>query len=317
MVHPTPLRIIVTGGRGYLGTPLVKALRDRGHEVLVVDLEWYNIEKHEPHSVRDLTEDTLKDVDVVIHLAWFSSAGNTFPELQLYSLDNTTRLVDACRNSDTRLIFASTASVNGFTQTPDPVTEEYTPTPVCSYGRAKLEAELYIRRNMGDFVILRMGTLMGYMGAGRVRLDILVNAMVASGLADERIKVWNGSSYRPLLHVKDAVNVFVSVAEDRKHCGEIYNLAGYNLSVRSVAYRVAVALGEIRDVIVDEQGENDADARSYLLNCEKARKAGILTNEGSIDDVANELGHICHLDPTTRNVPWISQLLAQGYKVDV
>jgi len=153
------MKILVTGGAGYIGSALVEKLITQGHEVKVVDdlsngfFENIN-QKAEFINGSILNEEllskALKDVEVVFHLAAKIRVeeGEEKPDLyRKVNVDGTLNLIKICRLLGVKkFIFASTAAVYG-EPSDYPVSEESQTNPVNVYGKTKLEIDEYLNKD--------------------------------------------------------------------------------------------------------------------------------------------------------------------------
>ncbi|MGE5553768.1 MAG: UDP-glucose 4-epimerase GalE [Betaproteobacteria bacterium] len=153
------MRVLVTGGAGYIGSHAVKALRAAGHEVIVVD----NLSRgHRPAVAgvplieADLLDRPALDwllaehpVEAVLHFAALSLVGESQQRPGRYALNNvagTVTLLEAMVAAGCRLlVFSSTAAVYGAPPTM-PITEDYPLDPTNTYGETKLFVERMLRR---------------------------------------------------------------------------------------------------------------------------------------------------------------------------
>jgi nucleoside-diphosphate-sugar epimerase len=88
------------------------------------------------------------------------------------------------------------------------LTEESPTEPLSIYAATKLSAEEYLKDK--NAIIFRLGTLFGVGDQfSRIRTDLVVNVMAARAYYEQRLKVFGGEQWRPLLHVKDAALAFV------------------------------------------------------------------------------------------------------------
>ena len=153
------MKVLVTGGAGYIGSVLVDRLITGGHQVNVIDdlsngyLE--NIHKDAKFfqgSIldTDLLNKALDQIEVVLHLAAKIRVeeGESKPELyKQVNIEGTLNLLKLCKEKGvTKFVFASTAAVYG---NPDdfPVTESSKEAPVNVYGQTKLEIDRYLAKN--------------------------------------------------------------------------------------------------------------------------------------------------------------------------
>ena len=260
------MNVLLTGGAGYIGSHVVRALTGAGHRCVVYD----NLERGHAPSVKD-TELVVADVgdaealrnamteyaiDAVIHLAAFIEAKESVERPDKYFRNNTligATLLDAMRDTGVSgMVFSSTAAVYG---DPDrlPIAEEDRLDPVNPYGASKLCVEFMLRAyaaafEMG-FVSLRYFNVAGASPAGDIGEDhdpethlIPLVLQVALG---KREKVWifgddydtpDGTCIRDYIHVCDLSDAHV-LAVDAVETGaaKVYNLGnGEGFSVREV-----------------------------------------------------------------------------------
>jgi UDP-glucose 4-epimerase len=164
------VRIVVTGGAGYIGSVTVRLLCDRGHEVVVVDtLEKGHAEAVDPRAsllvgdVGDATlmGDALSGADAVMHLAGYIEVAESQELPERYLDNNVTRpvrMLDAMRAAGVcALAFSSTAAVYGHAETV-PIPEDAPTRPVNNYGASKLafEEELVRRASADGLVSIRL-----------------------------------------------------------------------------------------------------------------------------------------------------------------
>ena len=159
------MKVLVTGGAGYIGSVLVDRLITEGHQVNVID-DLSNSFAENIHkdacfiegSILDknILNDALDGVEAVFHLAAKIRVeeGESKPDLyNSVNIDGTLNLLKLCKETGIKkFIFASTAAVYG---NPEdfPVTEKSTEAPVNVYGKTKLEVDRYLTQNAAIFGI--------------------------------------------------------------------------------------------------------------------------------------------------------------------
>jgi nucleoside-diphosphate-sugar epimerase len=298
--------VLVTGGAGYVGTPLTAQLLAAGHRVTVYDTLFYGCEL-EPHPRLRLVEADIRDtarfrdacrgVDAVIHLACISND----PSFELdpafstsINFDCFEPLVVAARDAGVRrFVYASSSSVYGVSDAPD-VTEEHPLVPLTLYNKYKGLCEpLLFAHQSPDFVCvtLRPATLCGY--SPRMRLDLTVNILTNHAVNAGRITVFGGSQLRPSLHIRDMCDLYelVLTVPDALVAGQTFNAGYQNRSIREIADIVRRVVGEE----LPERGEIEIvttpsnDLRSYHINSDKI--AGVLgfRPRRSIEDAVRDL----------------------------
>lgn len=150
------MKVLITGGAGYIGSVATRVLREAGHEVAVLDNLSRGFEDAIPEGVRFINADAADiakvvkpedNFDAVIHLAGYIVVGESTANPETYWQNNvvdTLRMLDGLRELGIRkLIFASTASVYG---TPErtPITEDMPVQPMNTYAMTKLTMDLAI-----------------------------------------------------------------------------------------------------------------------------------------------------------------------------
>ena len=312
------MRILITGGGGYLGYWVAISAIEAGHDVRIFDRFCflpYDMQPEELYAnsscsrqpelvsgdIRRLqeTEHLLDGADAVIHLAGLSSDPTCDLDAEMthdVNVESTRELArQAIQAGVKRFVFASTCAVygHGVFQILD---EESPANPLSVFSRSKLEAEqalLSMTSSRFEPVIARMGTLFGC--SRRMRFDLAVNQMAATAVRQKRILVrGGGNQWRPFIHVRDAANAllaFVS-ASSSDVAGEIFNVGidAQNIRIRDLAEKVA---SQVSGVAV-EVAKDDDDQRNYHVRFSK---------------IAERLGFSCNYD-VTAGVNEIQQLLA-------
>lgn len=275
------MKVLVAGGAGYLGSALVPKLLERGYEVTVVDLLWFG--NHLPpevpvvrKDVLDLTEEEIAGHQQVVFLAGVSNdpmaeyspsrnfvANGAAPAYLAYL---------AKRAGVERFVYGSTCSVYGYTV--DTVCDEETPT-VCHYpyGISKLQGEaacLQLRDRDFSVVSLRQGTVCGW--SPRMRLDLVVNTMFRTAVADGRIVVRNPAIWRPVLAIQDAVAAYLRAIEASPEVSGVFNVASDNYTVGELGDRVKEAVEERLGHRIDLRIHDEHDLRSYKVSTAKATR---------------------------------------------
>ena len=227
------MKILVTGGAGYIGSHVVYELIDQGHDVTILDDMSLGLEENidprsifvqgSTHSDSDLDSVLSVGFDGIIHLAAWKAAGESMTDPAKYAHNNligTINLLNACdRHGIKRFVFSSTSSVYG---NPEyiPIDENHPTDPISYYGETKLQVEKNLKwfsELKGiRFGVLRYFNAAGYDIKGRIKgrernaLNLIPIAMeVAAGIR-EKMQVFgdnydthDGTGVRDYIHVSD------------------------------------------------------------------------------------------------------------------
>jgi nucleoside-diphosphate-sugar epimerase len=293
------MRVLVTGGAGYVGSLLVPMLLENGIAVRVLDNLRFGGAGLLPHfrnrrftfvhgDLRDeaAVQEALRGVDAVVHLAAIVGfpACKQEPRLaQETNVDGTINLIKQ-RHPDQAIVFASTGSNYG--QVGDGVCTEETPlNPLTIYGRTKTRAEELLRE-AGNVVIYRFATAFGL--SPRLRLDLLINDFVYNALKRNFLLIYERDFQRTFIHVHDMARSFMFALDhlDRMR-DQVYNVGSENMnkSKADIAYLIKERLDFFLEFA--PAGE-DPDKRNYEVSYAKIRAAGFHTTI-SVPDGIDEM----------------------------
>lgn len=266
-----PRRYVVTGAAGFIGSTLLRALLDRGHDAVGWDAftPYYDPAlKHEnaeglPVERVDLAEDELRldGIDGVFHLAGqpgVRSFGDTFPAYVRENVLATQRLFEAAAPAGARTVLASSSSIYGDAES-HPTPEEASPRPLSPYGITKLACEhlafAYAHELGLDAVVLRYFTIFG----PRQRPDMAFASLVAC-LGEERpFELFgDGTQSRSFTYVDDAVEATI-LAMEHGSAGGIYNVGGgVEVSMLDAIAALGAVSGKDVEVVRSPRRRGDA-----------------------------------------------------------
>lgn len=293
------MRVLITGGSGYLGSILSQQLLGKGFDVRVIDCLWFGKEPIETclknkkfeliqDDIRNLisTVKAMKDVDAVIHLASIvgmpasSIEPRTSEEINYLATKN---IAELCQLHEINTyIFASTCSVYG--SQPNKIIDEKSPTvPLDYYAKQKFLSERAIGWLNRAPTILRFGTLFGL--SPRMRFDLVVNLFIAQALKEKKITVFGGNQYRPFLHVADAAESIIFALE--KNLTGTYNVVSKNMTIQEAALKVQ----ELTGCEIETSNENE-DKRNYSVSAQKIKDVGFNPHrnfEYAFEEIKNAL----------------------------
>ena len=279
------LRILVTGGAGFLGSHLVRALSKEGHLIRVLDdlstgsLE--NIKGCDVEFIRgDIREystvkDALKDIDVVVHLAALIDVPESIEKPVEYFEVNSYGTFNVARASDNinTLIFSSSCAVYG---NPErlPIDENHKLNPLSPYAASKISGEAYITGYANIYgyrpVILRYFNIYGpkqtkaYAG--------VISEFTKRALRGEPPIIYgDGEQTRDFIHVEDAVDAILKAIKEERARG-VYNIGSGNaVKIKDLAYLILKLAGrtEIRPVYI---APRPGDIRNSVADITRANK---------------------------------------------
>ena len=248
------MNVLVTGGAGYIGTGLVKALAanneikkivvydnlSRGNRNLFIGEDFFLNDK--VYFVQGDLLDTrklrnvLSDIDTVYHLAAVVTTPFSDQNPHLFEQVNhwgTAELVYAIEESSVKqLVYLSSVSVYGTSTSQKDIKDELNPRTF--YGISKMRGEEHVSRlsEKKQVYILRCGNVYGYNKS--MRFDAVINRFMFEANFNKRITInGNGEQHRPFIHVKKVTNVLHALLRSPIGCG-IYNLVEHNYAVGEI-----------------------------------------------------------------------------------
>lgn len=281
------MRILVTGGAGYLGAVLVPELLKLGHSVTVLDNFMYGQNSLLENCISDnfvivngdvreksILSPLLKKVDYIIPLA--ALVGAPICNKDKVAAEATNRdaiaLLAKLASKEQRIIIPITNSGYGIGQKGIFCTEETPLNPITLYGKLKVEAEKIVL-NRGNSISLRLATAFGV--SPRMRTDLLVNDFVYRAVKDKFIVIFEGHFKRNYIHVRDVARVFSYAIENfEKMKNEAYNvgLSDANLSKVELCAKIKEHIPCF--VYIESPIGEDPDKRDYIVSNEKIEKTG-------------------------------------------
>lgn len=281
------MKILVTGGAGYIGSVLVPMLLAAGHRVRVLDNFMYSqpalldCSYHPELEIvrgdardRDLVAHLLEGVEAIFPLACLTGAPlcEADPlEAKSVNLDAVEMLLQL-RAKSQRVIFPTTNSGYGVGQNGIHCTEETPLNPISHYGRLKVEAERVVL-SAGESVTLRLATAFGV--SPRMRLDLLVNDFVYRAVTDRFVVLFQADFKRNYIHVRDIARAFLHTLDhfDRMK-GRAYNvgLSDANLSKRELCEEIKKQLPKF--YFTEAEVGRDPDQRNYIVSNQRMEATG-------------------------------------------
>ena len=274
------MKILITGGCGYVGTVLTQQLLMDGHQVTVVDTQWFgnhltphpNLAVHK-QDIREVDAIPLGGVEALLHLA--NIANDPGVELnptlswEVNVLAGQQLIDRAVRSGVKQFIYASSGSVYGVKNEPQ-VTEDLPLVPISVYNKTKMVAERVLLSYQDQLQVhcIRPATVCGW--SPRMRLDVSVNMLTLQALKNGRITVFGGQQTRPNIHIQDMVRVYQHFLAKPELPSGCYNAGFENISILDIAERVIARIPA--EIVVSESN----DPRSYRQNSDKLQATGFL-----------------------------------------
>ena len=281
------LRILVTGGAGYLGSTLVPALLEAGHSVTVLDNFMF---RQAPlahvcaHPGFDVVRGDCRDAAVLKPLVAKADIAIPLAALvgaPLCNNDQTGAVSinrDAVRTllgllaKDQRVLMPVTNSGYGVGEPGKECTEESPLRPLSLYGRTKVEAEeLVLGRDNG--MSFRLATVFGM--SPRMRIDLLVNDFVHRAVTDRAVVLFEPHFKRNYIHVRDVARAFLhGIANFAAMKNRPYNvgLSDANLSKMELCQRIQANVPGF--VFLEAPIGEDPDKRDYIVSNARIEATG-------------------------------------------
>ncbi len=317
------MKVLVTGGGGYIGSILVRRLLEARHDVVVVDrlafgdgplreLEGRPDYRLVTGDIRDrpLIESLVRGRDAIVHLAAIvgEAACAADPRMATETnFDATRHLAEtAAAAGISRFVFASTCSVYG-TGLGDRLSEESPLAPTELYAESRVNAELALTHITGPRfrpTVLRFGTVYGY--SPRTRFDLVVNLLTSRALRDRAVSIFGGEQWRPFVHVADVARALqTSLEADLDRVGDQTLNVGDNRENYQMKDLGPVLIQEIPGTAVRVVPEV-VDKRSYHVVFDKIERllgfhAGFGVAEG-VREVRDAIRSGLIPDPSDRNL---------------
>ena len=297
------MKILVTGGAGYIGSHVVKALGLKGYEILVYDNlstghEWAllygRLVRGDLSDIR-FVDQVIREYkpDAVMHFAALIQVEESVREpLKYYrhNIGNTLNLLEVMKNNNVRkLIFSSTASVYGIPET-IPVTEDAPLAPINPYGASKATVERILSdlSQASDFryVSLRYFNVAGADPEARIgqayaeSTHLITRALKTAKGEFDRLQIFgtdyptqDGTCIRDYIHVDDLAHAHIITLEYLLESGmsRVYNCGyGHGYSVREVVRTVKDVTGT--DFRTEETGRRPGDPPMLVADSSRLKK---------------------------------------------
>lgn len=275
------MRILITGGGGFVGSRLSQMALSKGHQVIILD----HFRHGQAGVIQSLVQGAsavrgdIRDQDLVLRLAdscdalIHLAAVVGYPachaepnEARSINIEGTLSVSKASRRV-AKFVYASTGSVYGRL---DEMCTENSPTdPLSLYGETKLEGERIALEE--GALALRFATLYGL--SPMMREALLPNLLTIQAVRSKTIRIYEPNARRTFMHIDDASRAYLHALESDRVAPGVYNVGDPALSMTKA--RLAGEISEVlRDITIMPMAGTDADGRDYCVDYSKFLATG-------------------------------------------
>lgn len=294
------MKVLVTGGAGYIGSTLCEYLLLAGHKVTVLDNFLYSQDSLNSYYYHpnfevvsfDVRDSNIKNYvqknDIIIPLAALVGAplcDYKKAETVQVNFEAIKTIVDVV-SKDQIILYPTTNSGYGIGKGDKHCTEETPLNPISLYGKTKTDAEKYVEQHLNS-VRFRLATVFGC--SPRMRLDLLVNDFVFKSVKDKYVVLFEANFKRNYIHVRDVCRAFIMAIDNFDYFkGETFNLglSTANLSKLELCNKIK-EYNKNFEITLNEFGK-DIDKRDYIVSNAKIESRGYQP-QFSLDDGIVEL----------------------------
>ncbi|MDJ0731731.1 MAG: NAD(P)-dependent oxidoreductase [Crocosphaera sp.] len=281
------MKILITGGAGYIGSILTPTLLAKGYEVTVLDsfmfgqnsladccqYDTFNVVRGDCRN-QSLIQELLKDADVIIPLAALVGAPLcSRDEVGTRTINyEAVKMICELASPQQRILMPVTNSGYGIGESGKFCTEESPLRPISLYGTTKVDAEKAVLERENS-ITFRLATVFGM--SPRMRVDLLVNDFVYRAFYDRAVVIFEGHFKRNYIHIRDVAKVFAHGIENFETMkGKPYNvgLEDANLSKLELCAEIKKYLPKF--VYLEAPIGEDPDKRDYIVSNARILKTG-------------------------------------------
>lgn len=300
------MKVLLLGGKGYIGTRLHPYLTSTGHKVISYDLCWFGNHSSQMHVQKDINSLTVNDLmafDAVVLLAAHSSV-----KMCLYhgtdsfnnNVRNFTSLVQKISRTlkPIKFIYASSSSIYG--NTGKELATENRKEFICvnNYDLTKYVNDQFMINNdpLEYWYGLRFGTVNGF--SRNFRSELMLNSMTKRAIEQDEIRITNSHINRAILDIDDLCRSIDKIL----YCGDMFNVGVYNIN--SFNRNVAEIAEEVASITHSKIIDDGCIGNPYdfAISNQKFEENFDFKFNGSIERIVNEIKqNYSSLTPTNRD----------------
>jgi nucleoside-diphosphate-sugar epimerase len=295
------MRILITGGAGYIGSVLSPTLLSLGHEVTVLDnfmfrqtsladcccYDTFRVIRGDCRDER-LMKDLVAKTDVVIPLAALVGAPLCDRDPHAAQSTNFEAVAMLCKmvSGDQKVLMPVTNSGYGVGQKDKFCTEETPLKPISLYGVSKVKAEEKVLE-LKNGLSFRLATVFGV--SPRMRIDLLVNDFVYRAINDRAVVIFEGHFKRNYIHIRDVVRAFLHGLNNFEAMrGKPYNVGLDDANLSKLELCAVIKKHLPKFVYLEAPIGEDPDKRDYIVSNARIAATGFKP-EWSLDRGIQEL----------------------------
>jgi len=273
------MKILITGGAGYLGSIIVPTLLAQGHEVTVLDnfyfgqnslldcchYDTFNVVRGDARE-ESIVKPLVAKADVIIPLAALVGVPlcNTDQIATTTTNQNAVEMICKLASKQQWVVMPVTNSGYGIGEKGKHCTEDSPLRPLSTYGVTKVKAEEAVlsRENSISF---RLATVFG--AAPRMRLDLLVNDFVYRAVHDRAVVIFEGHFKRNYIHIRDVAKAFThGLANFESMKGKAYNVGLDDANLSKLELCAVIQKHLPKFVYIEAPIGEDPDKRDYIVS---------------------------------------------------
>jgi nucleoside-diphosphate-sugar epimerase len=278
-------KIVITGGLGYIGTEIVKILKNNKN-IIVIDKKYdkkkiYELKKKKIKFIQGnildakFVKKVIHDAKVIYHLAAITKVATTKSQARSYyeniisnNAINGMKNIIKYSNIESKIIFPSSHLIFEGSKNQGAIYNENSrPCPLLSYGRSKLESEKMLKNSKRNYIILRLSSVYGFNGDEK-RMFNMPNLFAKRSKKNLPLKLFAGGlQIKSIVSIKDVARTFLFFTK-RNIKNQIFNVSSENLKVIEIANMCA----DIRPEVLLIKTKDEIPNNGYSMNNNKLKK---------------------------------------------